>query len=101
LSPNIVTSVITPDKLNLTLTDTNFYTSDFNCRVSYAGVFATNVTVISSSEIRALFPSGVPLSNTAIAPVVYFTNSSTTTHFSQCAPSGNFSNALDTITGTS
>lgn len=62
--------------------------------MSFAGVFARNVTVISSTEIQAYFPSGVPVINNLTCPVVYFTNSSTTTHFANCPTGGRVINTI-------
>ena len=59
--PVVSSAVVESDKLTMTITGTNFFTSGFDGKVTYAGVDADTVTITSSTQLTATWTNGVPI----------------------------------------
>ena len=58
------------------MTGTNFPTSSYTASVIYKGVESNSATIDSATGITATFTQGVPVSSTAVTPIIRFTPTS-------------------------
>lgn len=82
----------------ITVTGTGFFdtSAGFSASLTFAGVAADTVTVSSSTSLVASFSKGVPISATAISPVVVFsaTDNSGIQHWAKVNTGVTLQNAL-------
>lgn len=68
----VVTSVEKTDSNTLDFTGTGFNIADFSASVILANVSASEVTILSDTQVRAIYSYGVPLTTGAVSPILAF-----------------------------
>lgn len=73
--PSVTALSLSSDKLTLTLTGSNYFTTGYAAKVTYASIAADSIVVNSATSLSATWNKGLPLSNTALYPVIWFERS--------------------------
>lgn len=71
-----ITAVSKTDATTIVITGTDFWTVGYSGKVTLVGVAATSVTIDSSTQVTAVWTTGVPTSATPTSPHLSFEKSS-------------------------
>lgn len=71
----VVSSIAQQDAYTLVFTGVGFSFTGFPAQVRYINIKADSVTVDSDTQVTAVFTNGIPLSQSAKAPVLFFKDS--------------------------
>jgi hypothetical protein len=78
----VVTAVVLQDSNTLVFTGVGFEFSSFPAQVSFLNVIADSVSVDSDTQVTATYSEGVPLSQSAQTPLLFFQDTdSSATHW--------------------
>ena len=76
--PVVSTLQLSSDTAHLIFIGSNFFTAaNYAATAYYLGAASTSSSIIDATQVSASFPSGLPVSNTVIAPQLLFTDTST------------------------
>mmetsp|Transcript_29259 Transcript_29259/g.28372 ORF Transcript_29259/g.28372 Transcript_29259/m.28372 type:complete len:86 (-) Transcript_29259:380-637(-) len=75
--PSVSSISVSTDQTVVTFTGSLFLTAGFDAFVSFAGGISSSASINSASEVVATFDKGLPLSDVAEAPALFFQSSST------------------------